>query len=129
MRLVRAMLVLPAVAATAACQTWGPTWSEVSGDRYNRAIALRQPAIIENIDGKSAYPTRPIKIDPGTHVIEISAVAPRPRPGGSPLKTITVDVKPCKLYYINAQYQNSVDYDYQPVIDYVQDVPGCKAVG
>ena len=129
MILKRAMLVMPVAVAIAGCQTWGPTWSEVSGSRYNRAIALRQPAVIEKIDGNSAFPNRPIKIDPGTHVIEVSAVAPRPRPGGSPLKTMTLDVKPCKLYYINAQYQNSVDYDFQPVIDYVDDVAGCKATG
>ncbi len=130
MNVKRAMLVVPLALAAAGCQTWGPTWSEVSGDRYyNRAIALRQPAVIQKIDGNSSFASRPIKLEPGTHVIEISGVAPRPAAGGAMLKTITVDVAPCKIYYINAQYAQPVDIDYTPVIDYVDTVPGCKATG
>lgn len=126
----RALLIAPLALLAAGCQTWGPTWSEVSGARqYNLAMLNRQPAVIEKIDGNSSFPTRPIKIEPGRHVIEVQGVARRPRPGGGELKTITLDVAPCKLYYINAQYNNSVDVDFEPVIDYVDNVPGCRATG
>ena len=126
----RALMIAPLALLAAGCQTWGPTWSEVSGSRqYNLAMLNRQPTIIEKIDGNSAYPTRPIKIEPGRHVIEVQGVAQRPRAGGGTLKTITLDVAPCKLYYINAQYSSPVDVDFEPVIDYVDNVSGCRSTG
>ncbi len=125
----RAMLIAPLALMAAGCQTWGPTWSEVSGSRYNLAIVNRQPAVIENIDGNSAFPTRPIKIEPGRHEIEIAGVPQRPTPGGGKLQTIALGVEPCKLYYINAQYQSPLAIDYAPVIDYVTTIPGCRVPG
>jgi hypothetical protein len=129
MKLNRAMLVAPIALGAAGCQTWGPTWSEVSGSRYNVAIVNRQPAVIENIDGQSAFPARPIKIEPGHHEITIAGVSQRPRAGGGELQKIAIDVEPCKLYYINAQYSSPVSVDYAPVIDYVQAIPGCRVPG
>ena len=75
----RALLIAPLALLAAGCQTWGPTWGEVSGTRYHVAVVNRQPTVIEKIDGNSAYPTRPIKIEPGRHVIEVQGVALRPR--------------------------------------------------
>jgi hypothetical protein len=129
MRLHRAMLVAPLALMAAGCQTWGPTWSEVSGARYNVAVINRQPAVIESIDGHSSFPTRPIKIEPGHHEITITGVSQRPRPGGGDLQKIALDVEPCKLYYINAQYASPVDVKYAPVIDYVDTIPGCRVPG
>lgn len=123
------MLIASAALMAAGCQTWGPTWSEVSGARYNLAISNRQPAVIENIDGNSAFPTRPIKIEPGRHEITIAGVSQRPSPGGGELKRIALDVEPCKLYYINAQYGSPASVDYAPVIDYVDTIPGCRVPG
>lgn len=109
---------------TAGCQTWGPTWSEVSGSRqYNLTTLYRKPAIIESIDGQSAYPTYPIKLDPGTHVVKIQG--PYRQPGGGNLDTITINMEPCKRYYVNAQFDNRVRPTFEPVIDYVEDIAGC----
>ncbi|MEO6927528.1 MAG: hypothetical protein ABI190_00050 [Casimicrobiaceae bacterium] len=126
MRLYRALLVAPFVLLTASCQTWGPTWSEISGSRYNVAILNRQPAVIESVDGNSAFPSRPIKLEPGHHEITITGVSQRPRAGGGELQKIALDVQPCKLYYINAQYASPVSVDYAPVVDYVDTIPGCR---
>lgn len=129
MKLKPAMLILPLALIAGGCQTWGPTWSEVSGERYNRAIVNRQPAVIESIDGNSAFPTRPIKIEPGRHVIIITGVSQRPWPGGGTLKTMTLDLKPCMRYYLNAQFQNPVDRNYTPVIDFIEPIAGCRVTG
>jgi hypothetical protein len=126
MNVPRAWMITP-LFLLAGCQTWGPTWSEVSGARhYNLAIAYRQPAVIEKIDGQSAFAARPIKLEPGHHEIVISGVPPRPWPGGGNLTTISLDTEPCKLYYINAQYATPTAATYEPVIDYVETVAGCK---
>ena len=48
------------------CQTWGPTWSELTGQRFNVTIPNRRPAIIDRVDDRGAF-TNPnlIRVDPG----------------------------------------------------------------
>jgi hypothetical protein len=111
-------LVLPG------CQTWGPTWTEVTGQRYVPGILYRRPAIINNIDGQGAFNSDPIKATPGMHRIEISAPVPGWK-GGSEIQVMNLDMQPCKLYYINAQFENNVTQDWKPVIDYVETIAGC----
>jgi len=119
------ILVLFVPLALPGCQTWGPTWSEITGDRYVGGILFRRPAIIEHIDDQGAFISNPIKIEPGMRRIELGAPVPR-WPGGSDLKVMMLDVQPCKLYYINAQFENNVSLNWTPVIDYVETIPGCR---
>jgi hypothetical protein len=122
---MRKTLLLALPLALAGCQTWGPTWSEVTGARWNRAIMDRRPAIIERIDDTSAFAQSPIKIDPGPHRIVLQGPDPK-RPGGGTLQVFTLDAEPCKRYYLNAQFKNNVEPEWTPVIDYVWDVAGCS---
>ena len=121
----RLFTVLPLALLAGGCQTWGPTWSEVTGARYNTAIEWRRPAVIERINDQGAFANNPIKVEPGMKRIVLSAVAPQPAPGGSELRVMELEVEPCKLYYINAQYKNNIDIAWTPVIDYVQPIAGC----
>ena len=118
--------LLPMLLALAAsgCATWGPTWSELSGERYNVTIVNRRPALIERVDGSGAFPTRPIKVEPGRHRIELSSPAPG-WTGGSDLEVITLDIEPCKRYYINAQFDSPLKPSFRPVVDYVESIAGC----
>ena len=53
------LLLVPAVLAPTlltGCQTWGPTWSELTGQRYNVTIVNRRPAIIDRVDDQGAFP-------------------------------------------------------------------------
>jgi len=108
-----------------ACQTWGPTWSEVTGDRYVGGIQFRRPAIIERIDDQGSFVSDPIRIAPGERTIQVSAPTPR-WPGGSEILTMKLDIEPCKRYYINAQFENNVSQSWKPVIDYVDPIAGCS---
>jgi len=106
------------------CQTWGPTWSEISGERYYNLTTLnRRAAIIERVDEQGAFAQYPIKIAPGAHQVTIQG--PVLRPGGGYLKSFTLDAKPCKRYYINAQFKSRIELDFEPVVDYVDDIAGC----
>jgi hypothetical protein len=108
------------------CATYGPTWSEISGERYyNLTVLNRRPAIIEKVDGSSAYPSYPIKLEPGKHAIELGGPA-RGWPGGAALHTLTLDLEPCKRYYLNAQFNNPFDPTWAPVVDYVEPIAGCR---
>jgi hypothetical protein len=121
---MRKILASSLALSLAGCATFGPTWSEISGDRYHMAILDRRPALIEKIDGYSAYAHYPIKVDPGVHEIELQGPAPRWR-GGAPLHRITLELEPCKRYYLNAQFDNPVQPTWTPVVDYVEPIGGC----
>ena len=121
-------LVLTALAlAASGCATYGPTWSEVSGQQYyNRTTMYLRPAIIEKIDGNSAFASYPIKLEPGRHEIVLEGPTAK-WPGGTPLHTITLDMEPCKRYYINAQFDNpATTPNWKPVVNYVETIAGCR---
>ena len=37
-----------------------------------------------------------------------------------------LELAPCKRYYINTQFASATTPDWQPVVDKVETVPGCK---
>jgi hypothetical protein len=119
------MLLLTLPLVLAGCETWGPTWSELTGARWYRTEMNRRPAIIERIDNEGPLLTSPMKIEPGRHVLEVRGPDPT-RPGGGTRQAFTLVAEPCKRYYINAQYESPVSVDWKPVIDYVEDIAGCK---
>ncbi len=88
---MRRMLFLGAVLAAATlvagCQTWGETWSEVTGRRYYRTELNRGPTIIEKIDDTSTPRTQPqpYRMEPGRRVLTLQGVPLTPgwRGGGS----------------------------------------------
>ena len=119
----RSNLLLCATLALSGCATYGPTWSELSGDRYTRTTINRAPALIEKVDGYSAYASYPIKLDPGPHEIVLQGASRWP--GGAPLRTMSLTFEPCKRYYVNAQFEAPGQPRWEPVVDYVEDIPGC----
>jgi hypothetical protein len=122
----RTLMLLAAPAVLAGCQTWGPTWSEVTGTRYHRTELNRMPTVIESIDGRSAYPTRPIKIEPGRRVLELQGVPPSPGWRGT-LQEFVLNAEPCKRYYVNAQFASNLSVSqWKPVIDEVETISGCQ---
>jgi hypothetical protein len=115
--------VAVAAMTLAGCQTWGPTWSEVSGARYTRIDPDRAPAILIAVGDESVGSVTPFRVAPGTYRIVLqSPVHDRFR--GSEMD-ITLKVEPCRRYYLNAQFDNPVSPGWKPVIDYVESIPGC----
>ena len=123
---MRKALLVPLCLMLGGCQTWGPTWSEITGARYptGEIHQFRRPAIIEHIDTQGAFVSDPIKIDPGMHRVELSAPLVG-WPGGSDIMVMMLDAAPCKRYYINAQLENNVSVQWTPVIDHAEDIAGC----
>jgi len=125
-------LVLIAVSATlAGCQTWGPTWSEVTGVRHFRTELNRMPTIIEQVDGRSASPAgigEPNRIEPGRRVLTLSTVPPAPASaGGWRIHEFVLDAEPCMRYFVNAQFDSRLGSDWVPVIDFSERIAGCDA--
>ena len=120
-------LLLTVAILLSGCQTWGPTWSEVSGNRYTFTTLNRRPAIINQIDNQGSFASNPIKIEPGMRRLVLQGPAPG-WPGGAPLQVYMLDAAPCKRYYVNAQFENTITQDWTPVIDYVETISGCQIV-
>src|SRR5690242_14683064 len=123
------LLALPALAAPLfleGCQTWGPTWSEITGQRYNTTIVNRRPAIIDRVDDRGAFPNpNLIKVEPGEHRLVVQGPAPG-WPGGPPLHVMMLNAEPCKRYYINAQFDSTIQTQWTPVVDYIEPIGDCS---
>jgi len=124
---MRKMLLLTLPLALAGCETWGPTWSEVTGARWFHTEMNRRPAIIERVDNVSPLSGAPIKMEPGRRVLEVRGPDPQ-RPGGGTRQSFVIDAEPCKRYYVNAQFTSPITPEWTPVIDYVEVIAGCKIV-
>jgi len=126
------LLMVPAMLAPTlltGCQTWGPTWSEITGARYNVTIVNRRPAIIDRVDDRGAFPNpNLIKVTPGEHRLVVQGPAPG-WAGGPPLQVMMLDAAPCKRYYINAQFTSPIQQEWTPVVDYVEPIGECLVPG
>jgi hypothetical protein len=126
---MRKLLIASAAVVLAGCQTWGPTWSEVTGQRWNLTNLNTVPTSVQTIDGNSAFgntPGQPIKATSGEHVIVLAAAPLSPGwTGGTDLETVKINLEPCKRYYLNGVYDNRLGMSWKPFIDYVEPIAGC----
>jgi len=126
--LVAAVLAATTLAAAPAraLEKIGPTWSEVTGQRYTRTTMHRMPAIVKSIDGDDTT-YKVVKIKPGDRVVRLQSPSRKGFQGTD--QELRLTAEPCKRYYLNAQFDSSVGQDWQPVIDHVETIPGCKPGG
>ena len=106
---------------------WAGPYDEPYGtiEMGDRSVTRKhEPATINKIDGKSTdNPRRPDPVAPGKHAVEVSFSSARVTVGDQ-LKTIDIDVKPCKRYRVVAHYTTSGKWD--PVVQSVEDIGECK---
>lgn len=119
-----AWILAAAALVTGGCQTWGPTWSEVTGAQYTRTSVDRRPGILIRVGDQSVGGVTPFKVAPGTYAVEVQSPVHNHFKGS--IKKLTVEVEPCRRYYINAQFEDPVRPAWMPVIDYVESIPGCR---
>jgi hypothetical protein len=130
MRIQRVLLPVIGALALAGCQTWGPTWSEVTGRRFDVVALNTAPVVINLIDGNGAFPNAPgtpIWITPGKRRISATAVPMSGGwTGGTDLVEFELDAKPCERYFIVARFENPLGPSWTPFVDEIQQIVGCK---
>lgn len=85
-----------------------------------------EPVAISRIDGQSTRnPRKPDPVTPGKHSVEISFSSARAVVGDQ-LKTIEIDVQPCKRYRVAARYSNPTSGKWEPVIAVTEDIGECR---
>jgi len=91
----------------AGCQTWGPTWTEVTGARFDDMASMTiGPVLINLIDGSSPLqggPRQPIKVTPGKHTMQLQAVPPDPVMGRIALEEKSYPTAAAELEQANQQ--------------------------
>ena len=128
----RALSVAAIALALSSCATWGPSWSEVNGSReYAKTDLDTAPTLVNAIDGGNPGPRvgyyGGYKLEPGKHTLELQA-APLSRGwrGGTDLQNLTLDIAPCKRYFIVGKYDNRLGMQWKPEVSYVEDIAGCQ---
>jgi len=124
--LIAAMLC----AGLSACATWAPTWSEYNGSReYARAEIHVAPTVIDAVDGQNPGPRGyygSYKVEPGQRTLSLEAPAISPGwKGGTTPQRLTLEMAPCKRYYIIAHYDNPLGTTWTPQVSYVEPIAGC----
>lgn len=95
-----------------------------SGDRSQ--TRKEETVAISRIDGQSTNnPRRPDPVAPGKHSVELSFTSARTTVGDD-LKTIEIDVQPCKRYRVAARYHTSASGKWDPVVQSVEDIGECR---
>ena len=123
---MKAIRWIPMAAAllVAGCQTWGPTWSELTGDRYTIIDPDRRAAILVRVGDESIGTIMPYKVAPGTYEVKVQAPPWRQFTGSE--KAFRLKIEPCQRYYINADFDTRTGPEWTPVIDHVEPIAGCS---
>ena len=127
---MRKLIVLAVATCMYGCQTWGPSWSELSGQRFTLTSSALEvgPTIISQVDGytPSGGPLQPVKISPGQHKVVLQAVPPGSVTGIINLEEMVFDAKPCVRYYVNARFKTATSTAWTPFVDYEEKIAGCQ---
>jgi len=123
------LAVVAATLAASACQTWAPTWSEVTGWDFVLGLSADQSDVdIVRVDDQSVGMGRrgpgvhAFKLTPGRHRVEVGR-----GPALRDRKFLAVEFAPCRRYYIVRQFASPTDHDdWTPVVARIETISGCR---
>ena len=111
------------ITTLAACASTDYHFSQLYGQRYNRAPIDTYDVIIIRVDGKDSL-SRPVLVEPGVRKVVVQGP-----PGGAlhlgEEREIALDVRPCTRYYLVAVKPNRLASEFDIRIDYEEPVGGC----
>jgi hypothetical protein len=126
MTMLRSWFVAASLAALLAGCATADTFSYIQGQRWMKAELNTFDVTIIRVDDKD-YIQRgyaPIRIEPGLHKIVVQG----PPTAGfrfGEQRTLTLDVKPCTRYWLEAKKDNALSQDFEPRVNYEEPIPGC----
>ncbi len=128
MTMPRSWFVAASLAVLAAGCATTDTFSYIQGQRWKKAELNTFDVTIIRVDDQD-YIQRgdaPIRIEPGLHRIVVQG----PPTAGfrfGEQRTLTLDVKPCTRYWLEAKKDNALSQDFVPRVNYEEPIPGCGA--
>jgi hypothetical protein len=126
---MKSTLLLMAALAGAAPLAWAGPYDQPygiveTGDKSE--VRKHATVAISKIDGQTTRnPRRPDPVPPGKHSVDISFTSARAVVGDD-MKTIEIDVEPCKRYRVVAQYTTPTSGKWEPVVQTVENIGECQ---
>ena len=126
MTTLRSLAVATVLAALLGACATTDTFSYLQGQRWRKAELNTFDVTIIRVDDRD-YIQRgdtPIRIDPGLRRIVVQG----PPTAGflfGEQRTLTLDVKPCTRYWLEAKKHNSLSQDFEPRVNYEEPIAGC----
>lgn len=110
--------------ALTGCATYPENASYLHGERLNRTNIHTYATVITAIDGRETLSRLvPVPVEPGERVIQLIA-APVAGFRFAETRELRLKVEPCKRYFIVAERDQSLQHNWRPVIERVEDAGG-----
>ncbi len=126
MTMPRSSFVAASLAALLAGCATADTFSYIQGQRLKNAELNTFDVTIIRVDDRD-YIQRgdaPIRIEPGLRRIVVQG----PPTAGfrfGEQRTLTLDVKPCTRYWLEAKKDTALSQDFAPRVNYEEPIPAC----
>jgi hypothetical protein len=126
MTMLRSFAVSGSVAALLAACATADTFSYIQGQRWKKAELNTFDVTIIRVDDQDyiQHGAAPIRIDPGLHRIVVQGPPTAGFRFGAQ-RTLTLEVKPCTRYWLEAKKDNPLAQDFEPRVNYEEPIPSC----
>lgn len=105
----------------------GP-YATVDDSYAPKAARHIERAEIQGLDGEMFVRQRPLRLDPGVHVVLVRSLKSDLRHGPKPeFLNLYLSAQACRAYAVAAKHECSTCAAWTPVIIETQDIPGCEA--
>ena len=121
----RSHLITALLAAVlASCSTYPENASYLYGELLYPTNIHTYPIVITAIDGQSTVSRLvPVPVEPGERIIQLLA-APVGGFRFPETRELRLKVEPCKRYFIVAERDHSLQHNWRPVMEHVEDAGG-----
>ena len=118
------LLITIGVMALSACV---PSHESIlTGYLYKPPVEINRFSLqIVAVDGSSRLDNK-YRVEPGKHMLTLSSLQSLRRNVVVREQTVEFNVEQCKYYYLAAQHENRLLDRWEMVIDYVDNIAGCK---
>lgn len=125
-RVGAALAAFGVVGLLAGCATVTDGSSQLTGQRWKKAELNTFDVMIISVDGKHYIerPGFPVLVEPGKRAIVVQGPAASGFTFGEQ-RTLTLEVKPCTVYYLEAKKANALAQDFEPRVNHTEARAGC----
>jgi len=119
---------VPLVIATllAGCAA-SETFSYIQGQRWLKAELNTFDVLVIRVGDRDYVQhgyNEPIRVDPGVQEVVVQGPVVAGFHYGEQ-RTLTLDIKPCTRYWLEAKKQNALSQDFEPRVNYEEPIAGC----
>lgn len=126
MKLITVAAVALGAVVIGGCATATTSYSQLTGKRWSKADINTFDVLIISVDGRHEIErgSAPVLVEPGMRKIVVQGPPTAGFTYGQQ-RTLTLDVKPCTRYWLEAKKANALSQDFEPRVNYTEPVSGC----